>query len=354
MIVLIAVGALATVVSAIGVALFRRNADRLRLLDVPNQRSLHQTPVPRGAGVLIVVITISGCALAWATQRSVPGTFEIAALAGGALVAWVSWFDDRRSQSARVRMAVHLAAAVLVLLPAAGFSATLLPGASAFSVAVAGVVAVLWLVGLTNAYNFMDGIDGLAGGQAVIAGLAWAALGVTVNDWNLALPGVLIAGSSLGFLLHNWSPARVFMGDVGSTFLGYAFAVLCLMGTARHPNLFLPGVLVMGLFVFDTSFTFLRRWRAGENVFGAHRSHIYQRLVIAGMSHSSVVLVYLGIATAGAIAAYGVASGSPMADRLAVAGVPLVAASLVWGVGARERLSVAQKKRAETRAGTLG
>jgi UDP-N-acetylmuramyl pentapeptide phosphotransferase/UDP-N-acetylglucosamine-1-phosphate transferase len=157
------------------------------------------------------------------------------------------------------------------------------------------VITFFWVMGLINAYNFMDGIDGLAGVQAVVAGLGWALLGGIEGQILISSFGLLVAASSLGFLGHNWSPARVFMGDVGSAFLGYAFAVLPVMAIAENPHLFLAGVLLVWPFVFDPTFTFIRRLRNGEDVFSAHRSHLYQRLVITGYSHRFVTLLYLGL-----------------------------------------------------------
>jgi UDP-N-acetylmuramyl pentapeptide phosphotransferase/UDP-N-acetylglucosamine-1-phosphate transferase len=165
------------------------------------------------------------------------------------------------------------------------------------------VLAGLWIVGLINAYNFMDGIDGLAGGQGLVAGLAWAAFGFVGGQPFLGGVGLLLAGSSAGFLGHNWplggSRARIFMGDVGSAFLGYAFAALAVAAIGQAPRMVLAGVLAVWPFVFDTAFTFARRLSRREDVFSAHRSHLYQRLIITGCSHRDVTLLYLALAALG-------------------------------------------------------
>jgi UDP-N-acetylmuramyl pentapeptide phosphotransferase/UDP-N-acetylglucosamine-1-phosphate transferase len=251
------------------------------VLDQPNERSSHDVPTPRGGGIAIVVITLAGSAF-WMTPRF--AVFAVAAL----VVALVSWIDDLRHLPATLRLGVQIAAA--------------LPVAILFTPIAWAPLAVVWIVGLTNAYNFMDGIDGIAGGQAVVAGLAWALFGITMQQPLIAMVGLLIAGSSAGFLTHNWQPARIFMGDVGSAFLGFTFASLAVMA---WPNLRLvaAGVLVVWPFVLDASFTLARRALRGERVMEAHRSHIYQRMNLRGLSHASVASIYIALAAAGAVAA---------------------------------------------------
>jgi UDP-N-acetylmuramyl pentapeptide phosphotransferase/UDP-N-acetylglucosamine-1-phosphate transferase len=156
-------------------------------------------------------------------------------------------------------------------------------------------------VGLTNAYNFMDGIDGIAAGQGIVAAIGWGIIGLITGNPFLTALGFLLAASCLGFLCHNWPPARIFMGDVGSAFLGYTFAVLAVIASQSDPRLAFIGILFVWPFVFDAVFTFFRRLRKHENVFEAHRSHLYQRLVIAGYSHGVVSTLYIGLAGAGVV-----------------------------------------------------
>lgn len=287
-----------------GVALVRRWTTQ-RLLDVPNERSSHSRPTPRGGGLPIVACTLVGLwgmyGTAWLDLPLLP---VLSYTLGALVVAAVSWGDDLWSLSNRVRFLAHAGGALLVL-GGVGYGRQLtLPFVDVPELGWLGAgVAFFWIVGLTNAYNFMDGIDGIAGGQAVLAGVAWMGLGVLVEAPLCSLLGALLAGSSLGFLGHNWPPARIFMGDVGSAFLGYTFAVLALLGHLVHPRLGLAGVLVVWPFVFDTALTLLRRLRRRENIFAAHRSHLYQRLVIAGCSHRYVTLLYLGLAFCGVLLA---------------------------------------------------
>jgi len=161
----------------------------------------------------------------------------------------------------------------------------------------------VWIVGLTNVYNFMDGIDGIAAVQGVVAGLVWAVAGVWLGSDVVLLFGLVLTGACFGFLLLNWAPAKIFMGDVGSAFLGFTFAVLPLLLIHELPRLgnvayagVVPGfaVLVVWSFVGDGFLTLVRRILHGERVWQAHRSHLYQRLVQTGWSHARVSLLYGG------------------------------------------------------------
>jgi UDP-N-acetylmuramyl pentapeptide phosphotransferase/UDP-N-acetylglucosamine-1-phosphate transferase len=158
------------------------------------------------------------------------------------------------------------------------------------------VLTFIWIVWMVNSYNFMDGIDGLAGLQAVIAGLGWLVLGYILQMPAIFLFSGVIASASLGFLMHNWSPARIFMGDVGSAFLGFTFASLPLIArtiASKNPDLLpIAAVLFVWFFLFDSVVTLLRRAIRGEKVWQAHREHLFQRLVVSGLSHRRVTVFY--------------------------------------------------------------
>jgi len=291
------IGFLALVLSYLGVATLRRWAERRNILDIPNKRSSHTLPTPRGGGIAIAFFVLFGFAIAWLINPSWPVWALSAYLFGAALIAVVSWLDDLRPLPNRIRFAAHSAGAILAILGFGYWHSVDIPLVGQLNFGWFGFLVVfLWIVGLTNAYNFMDGIDGIAGGQAVVAGFGWAILGWLGDQSLVGLLGLLLAMTSLGFLGHNWPPARIFMGDVGSAFLGYTFAVLSVIAAAKDPRFFLIGLLLVWPFVFDTTLTFLRRLQKGENVFFAHRSHLYQRLVIAGCSHRFVTLLYMGLA----------------------------------------------------------
>lgn len=253
----------------------RRYALRSDLLDVPNERSLHRTPTPRGGGLAIALVTLAGLTVAALLSR-IPAQVGWALGVGGALVAAVGWLEDRRGVSARLRAAVHLVAA--------GWAAYWIWGELSLA-AVAGVVCIIWAI---NLYNFMDGIDGLAGAEAGSVGIIAGALFLMAGRDDLAVVAFLVAAAATGFLGWNWPPARIFMGDVGSGFLGFTFGALALIADRSAALPVALGLLAAGVFAFDATITLLRRMARGERWREAHRSHAYQRLVQAGSTHAEV------------------------------------------------------------------
>ncbi len=336
---------IAAAASYFGVALVRDWALRHQALDVPNQRSSHSRPTPRGGGLAVVLVTIlTWLAFSTLFQTQTSRSAVLACGLGASLIAVVGWLDDLYSLSAALRLAVQGLSA-LIAVCALGYwqSLPFLPGHAATLGPAGAVLTWLWIVGLTNAYNFMDGSDGLAGTQAVIAAVGWACLGWMASSSLVASLSLLLAAASLGFLLHNWPPARIFMGDVGSAFLGYSFAIVPLLGL-REPGPIaaagpILGVLPVWPFVFDAAFTFLRRLRHGENVFAAHRSHLYQRLIIVGHSHRFVLLLY------GALAIVGAAAGIVWLalPALSFCGSAVLFPSLAWLLW---RFVIAEERRA--------
>lgn len=285
--------------TAAGIAVFRRYGTSGRLLDVPNERSSHAAPKLRGAGIVIVGVCLI---LYLATTRAVAADVAWSYVTGALIVAGVSWVDDVRSLPASIRFAAHAAAAIILIAGCGPSPSLYVPiyGSTIDLGLLAPALTFLWIVWMINAYNFMDGIDGIAGAQAVVAGLGWAALGAVFGQPVLYLFGGILVFSSLGFLIHNWDPAAVFMGDVGSAFLGYTFASMPLLvssGGTVHEGWLLPAsICFLWLFIADTAFTFVRRVFKKEKFWTAHRQHFYQRLVISGSSHSTVTLIYTGLA----------------------------------------------------------
>ncbi len=201
----------------LGVAGLRRWAERRQILDIPNERSSHSQPTPRGGGLVIVILSTAGLILAWLLNPAISPMALIAYFAGAWLIAGVSWLDDLRSLPNRVRFAVHSLGAILALLAFGYWRVVSIPLIGSLDLGWLGLlVTFVWIAGLTNAYNFMDGIDGIAGGQAVVAGLGWAALGWSDQQPLVAAVGLLLAAASLGFLGHNWPPARIFMGGMSA------------------------------------------------------------------------------------------------------------------------------------------
>jgi UDP-N-acetylmuramyl pentapeptide phosphotransferase/UDP-N-acetylglucosamine-1-phosphate transferase len=322
---------LAPILLAFGVAFFGGRAYMRwapeRALDVPNERSSHTRPTPRGGGLVIVVGFFAGLGL-WLTLGGSLSPRALGWLAGAVLVASVSFIDDLRSLPAAPRLVAHLAGALLLTLAGvqerADLSLVVLP------------LAFLGVIVLTNIYNFMDGIDGLATTQAVVAGAGLAIAGTIVTNSLVEVGGGLLVASSAGFLRYNLPPARLFMGDVGSTFLGFSFAGLPLLasigvGGGRLPLEF--GLVLLAPFLFDGLVTLGRRVLRGERWYAAHRSHYYQRLVRCGLSHGQVTALYAGLAIVAAGAAVaGLNASEPLRVMLAVvAYLPMLAVVvLVW------------------------
>lgn len=279
-----------------------RKAPEIGLVDRPNERSSHTRITPRGGGIGIVITWICGC-LAWRIFAGLPGVSQLSfytLIFCATVIAMMSLWDDFRSVGAGIRFLAHILCTVGCIVAFGWF--TQIDVGLVVTVGLYGLlITAIWIVGLTNVFNFMDGIDGIAGLQAIVAALAWCIVGVSIGMSAVSVVSGILAGGCAGFLLHNWSPAKIFMGDVGSAFLGFVFGVLPLIalrewqgdsravGIARLP---LFAVLVVWPFIADGAFTFCRRLLKGERVWKPHRTHLYQRMVQAGWAHSSVTLYY--------------------------------------------------------------
>ena len=284
--------ALAGVVSWVIAGGVRRYAIARALLDVPNDRSSHTTATPRGGGIAIAVVTMLGVALA-AAAGWISTALAAAIVGGGSLVATVGWIDDRRGLSAPVRAIAHVVSAGWALywlhgLPALQLGIEVIPLGW-----VGGIAAAVGIVWMTNLYNFMDGIDGLASGEATIIGGFVGALLAAAGHPGLATVAWLVAASSAGFLVWNWAPAKLFMGDVGSGFLGFVLAVLAVASENMRAVPLLTWVTLSSAFVVDATATLVRRVLHGEQWYSAHRRHAYQRAVQGWMSHRRVTTIVL-------------------------------------------------------------
>jgi UDP-N-acetylmuramyl pentapeptide phosphotransferase/UDP-N-acetylglucosamine-1-phosphate transferase len=279
------------------VEIFRRWSRRRNILDIPNERSSHITPTPRGGGLIIGVVCLSAifgyCSI---FQINYFWSYFIGAI----IIISISWLDDLFSISVIWRFVCHGLAAVLTVWSLGYWESVYLPNGGTIYLGEFGFFfTFLWIVWLTNAYNFMDGIDGIAATQAVTAGIGWIIIGIFLGIETVGLYAGVIVSASCGFLIHNWQPAKIFMGDVGSAFLGFSFAVLPLlakkeMAADNSSSHLLPliAVSLVWLFLFDTVLTFFRRIIKREKLWQAHRGHIYQKLVIAGYSHQFVSILY--------------------------------------------------------------
>ena len=279
-----------TLLSLLLTGLLRRYALARNLLDHPNARSSHKLPTPRGGGVAIVLSFLSGLPLlVWA--GAMPWRDGVGLLGAGVLVALVGFVDDHGHIAARWRLLAHFVAASWALVWIGG-----LPPLTMFGVVVdagwlAQVLATLYLVWLLNLYNFMDGIDGLAGVEAIAAcgGAALLCVLEATTDAAWSAPILLLAAVS-GFLCWNFPPARIFMGDVGSGFLGLMLGVLSIQAAWVNPAFFWAWLILLGVFVVDATLTLLRRIVRRQKPYEAHRSHAYQYAARKYGAHRSVTL----------------------------------------------------------------
>lgn len=282
------------VCSAIATWMVRRYAVRASLLDVPNERSSHSVPTPRGGGIGIFVGLLLGlCGAVIVDWIDLP--LFVALISGGTLVAGIGFLDDHRHVPARVRALVHLIAAAVALSLVGGLPSLHLGTLELTLGPVGWVLGVIGIVWSINLYNFMDGIDGLAASEAVLVCGAGALLAWLLGATSVAVASTIVAAAAAGFLAWNWAPARIFMGDVGSGLLGYCIAVVAVGSESSGGPPLLVWLVLGAVFFVDATLTLVRRVIRGEKWLRAHRLHAYQRAVQAGLSHGAVTRVVIGL-----------------------------------------------------------
>jgi Fuc2NAc and GlcNAc transferase len=258
-------------------------------MDTPNERSSHSVPTPRGGGAALVTVATIGLAIA--IRTGMVGPRLSATLIGGmGFLALIGWRDDAVGLSARVRLLAQVAVAAWATWMLGGLPA-LRAGPFTITLGVAGyALGLLGIVWSINLFNFMDGIDGIAGSQAVLIFAIGAALLFFVGNAALGTAAAILAAASGGFLPWNWPPAKIFMGDVGSGALGYAVATLAVASENAGAVPLVAFGLLGGVFIVDATVTLARRMARGENPSVAHRSHAYQRLSRRWGSHRPVTM----------------------------------------------------------------
>ncbi len=269
--------------------LARRLALKRRILDLPNERSSHQQPTPRGGGAAVVLVFLGLLIAFWSTGVLDARTGLGLALGGG-IIALVGFLDDLSHVPVRWRLLCHFGSAAVVVYAVGGLPPLVFWG-EAVNLGWAGhLLAVLGLVWLLNLYNFMDGIDGIAGVEAVTAAFTLGFL-LWLEGWpQLATLLFCLGAANAGFLCWNLPPARIFMGDVGSGFVGLMLGALGLLAAAVSPAYFWAALILLGVFMVDATITLFRRLGRGERVYQAHRSHAYQYAARRFGSHRPVTL----------------------------------------------------------------
>jgi UDP-N-acetylmuramyl pentapeptide phosphotransferase/UDP-N-acetylglucosamine-1-phosphate transferase len=303
--------------------LARATGRRLGLVDVPNTRSSHVRPTPRAGGIAIV----AGIGVALAVSWSAASADFAALVVGGVLVAAVGILDDRFGLPAWPKLAGQTAAAVLLVWQTGGLERLPLPPpADVWLGPVGGALAVLWVVAVVNFYNFMDGIDGLAAVQGVVTAGALAVVLWRANPMAAALAAA-VAGACAAFLVYNWSPASVFLGDAGSGVVGYALAALPLAAPlGERPEAVVLAGTSLFLLLGDATTCLVARLARGERWDEPHRQHVYQRLVDAGVSQARVA----GTAGAGAVVLATIALATYRQGPLAWLGLAVGASLFAW------------------------
>jgi UDP-N-acetylmuramyl pentapeptide phosphotransferase/UDP-N-acetylglucosamine-1-phosphate transferase len=285
---------LAFLLSYLGVFVIRWWALRHGVVDIPNERSSHDRPTPRGGGMAIVVSFFAAMLLASFFYPFDPRT-HWGLLLSAAAIAILGFMDDLHSLLRRHRFGAWIIIAAISIAFGIRVRVLDLPLVGTVSMgALSPLVTFVWLIGVTNLYNFMDGIDGLAGGEAVTVAGFLAIISLMQGNIFVLVSSLIVLGGALGFLLHNLPPAKIFMGDGGSNFLGFVFAALAIVGSRSGEDSipFVIPVILLGTFLFDATITLLKRIPKGKKWLEPHRDHYYQRLVILGYSHKQVTSLY--------------------------------------------------------------
>jgi Fuc2NAc and GlcNAc transferase len=273
----------------------RRYALKRHLLDVPNVRSSHVVATPRGGGVAIALATLAAL-LVLVSVGSLLWPHASGVIAGGLVVATIGFVDDHRDTPRLWRLLTQAVSAALALWGLSGLPPVQILAATVDLGWVGHALAAAYLVWVINLTNFMDGIDGLAATESIIVSLSGVLLywvtGPAQSHWTAPL---MLASATLGFLVWNWPPATIFMGDAGSGFLGLMLAVFSLDAGWTAPELFWSWVILLGVFIVDATVTLVRRTMRGERFYEAHRSHAYQHAAQRWGAHKPVTLAVAAI-----------------------------------------------------------
>lgn len=247
------------------------------MLDIPNERSSHVTPTPRGGGLAIVL-----CFIIFGIYLKV----DIALVTTAGLIAALGFIDDKVNVSGKIRLAIHFSISILFILLTMNFYGIT---DNVFLIILLFTFLTLFLVWNLNLFNFMDGIDGIASVQAITVSISYLTLIYFFhNDDSLIATLLSLIASTAGFLILNYPPAKIFLGDVGSAFLGFVLASTCILASQIDTNLFYVWIILMGVFITDATYTLFIRLIKRHSIFSAHRTHTYQKASIIFKSHKVV------------------------------------------------------------------
>jgi UDP-GlcNAc:undecaprenyl-phosphate GlcNAc-1-phosphate transferase len=332
----------AAAISLLVTPIVRRWAIRWDVLDRPNARRVNPHPVPRGGGIAVALAFVVVAMLLVALNHRfqllpMPAALDagelVALLAGGALAAVLGSLDDYLDLRARWQFLFQLLLAIGAVALGFGISFINNPfgaGLISFSQPFVAGFAMLWIVGMINSMNFIDGLDGLSSGIAIIAALTLGVISLTtqINQPFVAVLCFALAGSLLGFLRWNFHPASIFVGTSGVMFVGYTLAILSILGTAKVA----VALLVLGVPIIDTFWIIVRRAAAGRSPFSPDRGHIHHRLLDLGLTHRQTVILIYGISAALAILSLVLTGASQVYAFAGVfVGIGAILFLLAWG-----------------------
>lgn len=329
----------AFVLSALLTHFYRPVAHSLGIIDEPNQRSSHKIAIPRGAGIAFFLsVNITLGLLLWFGKISL--TYSLPVLLGGPCVMIMGYWDDLRSVNPLLRLFIHFLVSVFIFtLISRGFTTTVsisfLPNWHWLTAAFC-VLFIAWFI---NLYNFMDGCDGLACGLGMVGAGLVALISYMHGSKDLAIVYLVISYSLAGFLIFNWSPAKVFMGDCGAYFLGYVFGSLALISKLYYDSSLYVHLIIFGMLIMDATWTLLRRLFRLEKLYEAHRLHGFQKLMDKGWGHARISSLYILITVLWLfpMAIFSMNYSGLSFLFLVVAYVPLLAMMLFIGAGSINR-----------------
>jgi UDP-GlcNAc:undecaprenyl-phosphate GlcNAc-1-phosphate transferase len=283
-----------------------RLARRFNILDRPAQRKVHKEPMPLWGGLAVFGGTViaTGAALLLfdvldphLTGKAVKMFWGL--LGASAIIVVLGMVDDVLALGAKLKLGVQLCAALILYFSGVSITFVKLPhqGYHYLIPALSIGLTLFWIAGIMNALNLLDGLDGLLSGVAVISGLVFFGVAVVKGQVLVAVLLMALVGASLGFLKYNFSPAKIFLGDTGSLFIGLMFAAVSIMGALKTTLTltFLVPVLIMGVPIFDTAFAIVRRFLGGKPIFSPDKDHVHHRLLRSGISHKNAVAVIYAI-----------------------------------------------------------
>jgi len=264
-------------------------AIKVGALDAPDARKVHTKPIPRMGGLAIYAAFVLAVLASMYVSREIMGL-----LVGGTVILIVGIIDDLKPLPARVKLLGQIVAASVLVMFDIRIEWLTNPFGDMLYVEYLSIpLTILWVVGLTNTVNLIDGLDGLAAGVSTIASVTILLVALQQNFWTVAVLTAALAGSALGFLQHNFNPAKIFMGDTGSMFLGYMLAAISILGAVKSAAtiaLIVP-IVALGLPILDTAFAIIRRYMSGRPIFKPDKGHLHHRLLEMGLTQKQAVLL---------------------------------------------------------------